>query len=378
MPITTGTKAFNLSDGKIYEATVDGNNITWNEVEKVTIGAPTISIANDGTITVRNITNGATAYYSLDGSEPSIAYDPANPPQAEYGQTVKVKVVKSGISAEATPATYTVPAPTVSVNNDTGSISITQNAVNGNTYYTTDGTTPTEASTLLDGIPEFDEGQSIVKAITIAENNVESIVASATYIVPAPTVNVDGTGLATITQASSAGTTYYTTDNTTPTAASTSYSEPVQLADGQTIKAITINNGVSSTVAQKSYTEAKPYYYGFINSDSADAVGDLPAITFATLSNTANTKYESEENATNKAVTISPAATSKEENAESASFIFYAYPSNLGNLSTYNNGFGTAPIGGGFTKFVDSGYNIYVQNVGASYSAGQGPTYTFN
>ena len=51
---------------------------------------------------------------------------------------------------------------------------------------------------------------------------------------------------------------YYTIDGSTPTAESTSYSEPIVLTDTATIRAIAILNDVSSTVSSKTFTKTTP------------------------------------------------------------------------------------------------------------------------
>ena len=48
----------------------------------------------------------------------------------------------------------------------------------------------------------------------------------------------------------------YTTDGSTPTSASTLYSEPITLSDTTTVKAIAIKDGVSSTVTSRIYTKS--------------------------------------------------------------------------------------------------------------------------
>ena len=49
---------------------------------------------------------------------------------------------------------------------------------------------------------------------------------------------------------------YYTTDGTTPTSASTLYTEPFTLSNTTTVKAIAIKDGVSSSVATKTFTKS--------------------------------------------------------------------------------------------------------------------------
>ncbi|MBQ9363333.1 MAG: chitobiase/beta-hexosaminidase C-terminal domain-containing protein [Bacteroidaceae bacterium] len=50
---------------------------------------------------------------------------------------------------------------------------------------------------------------------------------------------------------------YYTTDGSTPTSASTEYSSAVTLSATTTVKAIAINNGVSSSVSTKTFTKSE-------------------------------------------------------------------------------------------------------------------------
>ena len=49
---------------------------------------------------------------------------------------------------------------------------------------------------------------------------------------------------------------YYTTDGTAPTSASTLYTEPFTLSNTTTVKAIAIKDGVSSSVATKTFTKS--------------------------------------------------------------------------------------------------------------------------
>ena len=90
-------------------------------------------------------------------------------------------------------------------------------------YYTTDGSTPTTASTKYTA-PFTVQPNTTVKAVAYNGSNY-SDVASYFYdgTLQAPTISISGFGVVTITGPAGA-TVYYTTDGSTPTSASTQYS----------------------------------------------------------------------------------------------------------------------------------------------------------
>lgn len=114
-------------------------------------------------------------------------------------------------------------------------------------YYTTDGTTPTTASTKYTASFNVSAGTTI-KAVAYNGSNysdVESYYYDGTL--QAPTISISNSGVVTITAASGA-TIYYTTDGTTPTSSSTQYSSTFTTTNGTTIKAIAIAGLITSDV----------------------------------------------------------------------------------------------------------------------------------
>ena len=135
-------------------------------------------------------------------------------------------------------------------------------------YCTTDGSTPTASS------PQCSEPMTIsksetVKALAIAPGQTPSPVATAAYTInlpgaAAPVFSPAGGGYATaqtvtITDTIGGALIYYTTDGSTPTAASTQYDGPITVSSTETINAIALAGDYGlSAVAMASYTIATP------------------------------------------------------------------------------------------------------------------------
>jgi len=114
-------------------------------------------------------------------------------------------------------------------------------------YYTTDGSTPTTASTKYTA-PFTVQPNTTVKAVAYNGSNY-SDVASYFYdgTLQAPVISISGFGVVIIT-GPAGSTIYYTTDGSTPTSASTQYSSPFQTTNDTVIKAIAAAGSITSDV----------------------------------------------------------------------------------------------------------------------------------
>jgi hypothetical protein len=130
-------------------------------------------------------------------------------------------------------------------------------------FYTTNGSAPTLSSSIYSG-PISVAATETLKAVAIATGYSVSPAASASYTIAPPAATpgfspVAGTYSAaqtvTISDANAGATIYYTINGNAPTAASTKYAAAIKVASTETLKAIAVATGYStSAVASAAYT----------------------------------------------------------------------------------------------------------------------------
>ena len=243
-----------------------------------TVATPTFSPAGGAyvssqTVTIGDSTTGASIYYTTNGSTPTTNSSLYSSPVAvSASETLEALAAKSGETnssvasavyiINATVATPTFspaagsygPAQTVTIGDTTGGSTI---------YYTTNGSTPTTASSLY-GSPITVSATETVKALAAESGYNNSAVASAAYTIngtvatpgfsPAPGAYGPAQSV-TISDATSGSTIYYTTNGSTPTTASSTYSSAITVSATETLEAIAAKaNYTTSAVESGVYT----------------------------------------------------------------------------------------------------------------------------
>jgi uncharacterized protein (TIGR02145 family) len=202
----------------------------------------------------------AAVYYTTDGSIPTTAstlYKGAIPVTATT--RIKAITVKGGVASVVNVAAYNI--STTTIKPAAGTYTSAQNVSLSSTdpyatlYYTTDGSTPTRSSTMYSAAFPVST-TTTVNAIAVS-NGVTSSVTSATYTFPLLFSPAAGTYTkaqnVTISTGTAGDTIYYTTDGTAPTTASTLYTGAIPVSSNDTIKAISVKGGKTSSVYKSYY-----------------------------------------------------------------------------------------------------------------------------
>ena len=225
------------------------------------------------TVTITDSTSGVTIYYTTNGSTPTTASTTySSPITVSATETLEAIAAKAGYSNSAVAsAAYTItgttatPAfsPAAGTYTSAQTVTITDATSGANIYYTTNGTTPTTASTHYTS-PVTVSATETLEAIATATGYTQSAVGSAAYTInlttatPAFSPGAGSYGSAqtvTISDATSGSNIYYTTNGTTPTTASTHYSSPVTVSATETLEALATASGyANSAVASAAYT----------------------------------------------------------------------------------------------------------------------------
>lgn len=293
----TSIKAIAINNG--ISSTV--STFTYQVSDK--LSAPTPSLPNGSVIasgTSLNLTadEGASIYYTTDGSNPS---DNTN---ANFGSslllegtpgsiiTIRAYASKEGFS-DSEMATYSYSfssygegifadkeSGTVVKNNET--VKLNTDVSNGVIYYTTDGSIPSTSSSQGNTVLIQGEAGSAVtvKAIVVIPGTTRTAAAAVfTYTImdklAAPGGNVPSSAIFTeegqVVLSAPAGTIYYTTDGTQPTKGSSVYKDSITVNRDMTIRAIAISEETeASDVSTFVYTFARQVDMPYVSHESGE------------------------------------------------------------------------------------------------------------
>jgi hypothetical protein len=228
-------------------------------------------------VTISSSTPGASIYYTTNGTLPttgSIKY--TGPMAVSANETIQAISVLTGMnnsSAASSAYVITLPAPAPTFSPVAGTylkaetVSISCSTKSAVIYYTTDGTTPTTASTVYTGPLSVGSNETI-SAIALAPGSSNSPAASAVYTITLPATvpafspaagKFTSVQSVTLSDATAGAVIYYTTDGSTPTTASNPYTAPISIAVTQTLNAVAIASGGSlSQIGKAGYTITLP------------------------------------------------------------------------------------------------------------------------
>jgi hypothetical protein len=150
-----------------------------------TFTPPGGSYTSTQNVTIADATRGAAIYYTMDGTTPTTASKVYSAPIAvtTTGTTVKAIAIAPGYPQSAvSTAVYTITTPPAATPISTQTITIAEATAGATVYYTTNGATPTTASTKYTGPITFSTSATL-KFIAVAPNYIPSTVRTITVTV---------------------------------------------------------------------------------------------------------------------------------------------------------------------------------------------------
>jgi hypothetical protein len=260
------------------------------------------------TVTISDSAIDAAIYYTTNGTAPTTSSTVYSAPiQVSTTETLKAVAIVDGSSLSAVgAAAYTINLPTTATptfSPAAGTYSTAQTVTISDTtsgatiYYTTNGTTPTTASTVYSSAITVSATETL-EAIATHSSDTNSAVGSAAYTIQVSTPTFSPAAGAygpaqsvTISDTTSGATIYYTTNGTTPTTASSTYSSAITVSATETLEAIAAKTGYSnSAVGSAAYTingaAATPTF-----SPAAGTYSSAPSVTISDTTPSATIYY---------------------------------------------------------------------------------------
>ena len=179
--------------GDIYEFSANSQLLIFTPKVKAPTFSPAAgAIAANTEVTISTTTDGATIYYTTDGSNPTTTSSVYSAPiTIDAAKTIKAFAVKDGHpDSDIATAAYTIaePCATPTFSPAAGevakgtTVTISTETDGATIHYTTDGSTPTASSTTYSSAITINSAKTI-KAIAVKDGMANSEVATAAYTV---------------------------------------------------------------------------------------------------------------------------------------------------------------------------------------------------
>jgi len=252
----TTVKAYGERDGY----TTSNILVTDIDPSEERCGQPTLLLA-DQMLTISTITDGASLFYSLDGSEPTLPY--TGTITLEQNGQVRAVARKTGYKDSEEGLlrinSFYTDLPLFGLS-AAGTLEINCYTPGATIYYTIDGTEPSETSTAYTAPIDL-SASSIVHAMAVAPgHNASSVAVFNTAEDTQDMVKIDYSGQTFTLTATDGATIYYTLDGTNPTTASSRYLDVTPVDGLCTIRAIAVKEG--SNNANESIFEVPAFFDG--------------------------------------------------------------------------------------------------------------------
>ena len=227
------------------------------------------------TVAISDATPGATIYYTLNGSQPTISsYRYIRPVAINAAETIKAIAVAPGLSSSSVASAYyalTAPTPVITPAGGTYSgsqtVTISTSTPIEAIFYTTAGNQPTTSSAHYTGPITVSSTENVI-AFAAQTGFISSPMVSQRFTIAAPAAapvlslasgTYTSSQTVTITDATHGAAIYYTLDGTAPSTSSTPYSGAITIASTTTLRAIAVASGYApSSISTATYTISIP------------------------------------------------------------------------------------------------------------------------